>query len=226
MQKKGNIIEYKGFGAVSYVKSSRARNISIRLSDSGKVRVTVPPFVSEKRAEKFLMSKHDWILSRLKRLEKESAGAVPVREGEVVLVRSKPFKIELKQNEPEAEDALWRILLREARNYLPYRVENLAAEHGFVYSGVRIRKMKSRWGSCTHKKGINLNSWLMMLPDHLSDYVILHELVHTRYPHHGPEFWIALDAVTDGKSKELRKELRGRKISLVYPENQFSSQGD
>jgi predicted metal-dependent hydrolase len=226
MQKKGNIVEYSGIGAVSYVRNSRARNISIRLSDSGEVRVTIPPYVSRKRAEKFLISKHGWILSRLKRLEKESAGAVPVREGVVVLVRRKPVKIELKGREPEAEDALWRILLEEARNYLPGRVEKLAAAHGFVYSGVRIRKMKSRWGSCNHKKGINLNSWLMMLPDHLSDYVILHELVHTRYPHHGPEFWNALDAVTDGKSKELRKGLRNRKISLIYPENQFSSQGD
>jgi predicted metal-dependent hydrolase len=61
----------------------------------------------------------------------------------------------------------------------------------------------------------------MLLPDHLSDYVILHELVHTREGNHGPDFWKALDMVTGGKSKILRKELRGRRIMSIYPENQL-----
>jgi len=226
MQKKRNIVEYSGIGAVNYIRSSRARNISIRLSDSGQVRVTVPPYVSEKRAERFLMSKYGWIISRQNIMRREAAGAVPAKEGEIVRVRSKQVRIELRNGDTGAEEALWRILLREAKEYLPNRVDLLASEHGFIYSGVRIRKMKSRWGSCTHKKGINLNSWLMMLPDHLSDYVILHELVHTRHPHHGPEFWLALDRVTDGKSKALKKELRRRKITLIYPENQLGSQGN
>ena len=77
--------------------------------------------------------------------------------------------------------------------------------------------MKSRWGSCTVKNGINLNSWLLMLPDYLSDYVILHELAHTRYRDHGPRFWEYLDVLTEGRSKELRKELRAQQIMLIDP---------
>ena len=86
--------------------------------------------------------------------------------------------------------------------------------------------MRSRWGSCNHKRGINLNSWLVMLPDQLSDYVILHELVHTRFPHHGPGFWEALDSITGGQSKALRKALRMRRIMSIDPENQLSGKGD
>jgi predicted metal-dependent hydrolase len=72
--------------------------------------------------------------------------------------------------------------------------------------------MKSRWGSCTAKNSINLNSWLMMLPEHLSDYIILHELVHTRHRNHSQDFWNTLDQHLQGRSRELRKELRRYRI--------------
>jgi predicted metal-dependent hydrolase len=72
--------------------------------------------------------------------------------------------------------------------------------------------MKTRWGSCTAGKGINLNSWLVMLPEYLSDYVILHELVHTKIPDHSSRFWEELDGITGGQSKKYRKELRSQQI--------------
>ncbi len=226
MHKKENIVEYSGIGAVRFTKNRRARNISIRVNETGRVSVTTPYYVSRKQAERFLLSKRDWILLKLRTLKEETDGARTVKDGDVLLVRGRAVKVQSRNGESSAEEALWRLLREEARNYLPRRVSRLAEEGGFEYSGIRIRKMTSRWGSCTHKKGINLNSWLMMLPDHLSDYVILHELVHTVHPNHGPEFWNALDRMTAGRSKELRKELRTRKIMLVYPENQFSGEGD
>ena len=226
MYKNENIVEYSGIGVVRYVKNRRARNISIRVNEMGEVRVTMPSYVSRRRAERFLMEKKEWVLSRLATLREEAAGAQPVKEGTKLLIRGKVVRIELKNGEQLAEEALWRILLHEARHYLPHRVETLSALHGLDYTGIRIRKMKSRWGSCTPKRSINLNSWLIMLPDHLSDYVILHELVHTRHPNHGPEFWAALDRVTGGESKALRKELRRRRIMLIYPENQLGGEGD
>ena len=226
MHKIENIVEYRGIGAVRYVKNSRAKNISIRINVSGEVRVTVPRYVSRRRAELFLFSKKDWVLGKLAEITLENRGSGIPGAGETILVRHKPVRIELKRSDSGPEDALWRMLLVEARNYLPGRVQSLASLYGFTYSGIRIRKMRSRWGSCNHKRGINLNSWLMMLPDHLSDYVILHELVHTVHPHHGPDFWNALDEVTGGNSKKLRKELRGRRIMSIYPENQLSRKGD
>lgn len=225
-QKNENIVEYRGIGAVRYVKNNRARNISIRIQPSGDIRVTIPRYVSRKRAEMFLFSKEEWILRKLAAISSEDSGSRIPSAGETILIREKPVKIELTDGDSGPEDTLWRLLLEEAKRYLPERVQHLASLYGFTFSRVRIRRMRSRWGSCNHHQGINLNSWLMMLPDHLSDYVILHELVHTRYPHHGPEFWKALDEVTEGNSKRLRKELRGRKIMSIYPENQFGSKGD
>jgi predicted metal-dependent hydrolase len=226
MHKNENIVEYRSIGAVRYIQNRRARNLSIRINHTGEVRVTIPRFMSRRRAEEFLLSKQDWIISKVSVMKQENALVRLPEAGDLLLVRGKPVRIEIRNGEEGAEDALWRILLEEARDYLPGRVEELSLMSGYRYSGLKIRKMKSRWGSCTQRKSINLNSWLMMLPDHLSDYVILHELVHTRYAHHGHDFWIALDEVTGGRAKELRKELRSRRILSVYPENQLGCKGD
>ena len=121
----------------------------------------------------------------------------------------------LKGEQDSIEEAIWRILRKEAGDYLPGRVEELARKYGLDFSHVKVRRMKSRWGSCTPKNGINLNSWLVMLPDYLSDYVILHELAHTRHRDHGPGFWLYLDSLTGGRSKSLRKELRDQQIMSI-----------
>ena len=133
-------------------------------------------------------------------------------------VRGRSIPIELKNGDGSLEEAIWRILLQEAREYLPGRAEALAKLHGFSISGVKVRRMKTRWGSCTPKNSINLNSWLMMLPEYLSDYVILHELVHTRIPDHSSRFWEELDGITGGMSKRYRKELRSRQIMCFPPD--------
>jgi hypothetical protein len=95
--------------------------------------------------------------------------------------------------------ALWKGVIAacrtEAKAYLPNRVAALAKVHGFHCSGVALKNLRSRWGSCSSRGNINLNLRLMQLPDPLIDYVILHELVHTRIRHHGPEFWDALESI-------------------------------
>ncbi len=138
-------------------------------------------------------------------------------QGGVLVVRGKQITVNLKNGQDTVEEAIWRILLKEAAAYLPSRLTELAHEHGLSFSGVKVRRMKSRWGSCTARNGINLNSWLIMLPDHLSDYVILHELAHTLHHDHGQRFWVYLDRLTAGKSKLLRKELRNHQILSINP---------
>jgi predicted metal-dependent hydrolase len=142
----------------------------------------------------------------------------------LLLVRGKQHTVRLKGDQDNLEEAIWRILLKEGRDYLPLRVRELALEHGLSFSGVKVRRMKSRWGSCTPKNGINLNSWLLMLPDHLSDYVILHELAHTRHRDHGPRFWAYLDVLTGGRSKQLRKALREHPIMSINTKQDFGSE--
>lgn len=98
---------------------------------------------------------------------------------------------------------------RCAKLVLPPRLFVLAKQHGFSYKGVKINSSSSRWGSCSAQGNINLSYYLVLLPPHLVDYVLLHELVHTREMNHGERFWALLDKVVTGKAQALRIELRG-----------------
>ena len=76
------------------------------------------------------------------------------------------------------------------------RLYHLAKEHGFTCNNVSIREQRTRWGSCSHKNNISLNLKLVLLPKELIDYVMLHELVHTRIHNHSKKFWAELDRYT------------------------------
>lgn len=219
MQKSQIISHYQGVGQVSFVRSRRARKLSVRINQRGEVRVSIPRLVSQKQAERFLLSKQEWVRKHLDALKiKDCRDSIP-QEGGTIQIRGKDFPVELVQGESDPETAIWRLLQKEALYYLPGRVRKLSELHGYPVNGVKIRKMKTRWGSCTARKSINLNSWLVMLPEHLSDYVILHELVHTRIPDHSVRFWEELDRLTGGGSKKYRKELRSHQI-MCFPEAQ------
>lgn len=218
MQKTQNIVYYAGLGEVSYVRSQRARRLSIRINQRGEVRVSMPRRVSQKQAERFLLSKQEWARKHLHALKSRNCKSSLPPEGGNIEVRGRVHRIDLSSGENEVEEAIWRLLRKEAMDYLPGRVRDLASRHGYEIQSIRIRKMLTRWGSCSAGKNINLNSWLVMLPDYLSDYVILHELVHTRVPDHSKRFWEELDKLTGGQSKKYRKELKSRQIMCFAEE--------
>jgi predicted metal-dependent hydrolase len=104
---------------------------------------------------------------------------------------------------PEAERA-------QIRQKLVGRLTSLADKHGFSFNRVFIRNQRTRWGSCSHQGNISLNARIARLPGELMDYVILHELTHTRQPNHRPAFWAELDKVIGdgvGDAKALAKRL-------------------
>lgn len=105
-------------------------------------------------------------------------------------------------------------LRRNAKVVLPPRLQQLAAWHGLTYSSVKINSSCGRWGSCSARGSINLSFYLLLLPRHLIDYVLLHELAHTREMNHGPRFWALLDKMTDGRALALRQELRQFRTGL------------
>jgi predicted metal-dependent hydrolase len=216
VRKTQNIANYSGIGEVLYTRNPRAKNLSIRINQQGEVRVTIPRLVSWSRAETFFLSRQNWVVKKLEEMNSKACRDFPPSQGETLRIRGSDFPIELQKGDSGSEDAMWRILKQEALEYLPQRVAVLAKAHGYKITGLKIRKMKTRWGSCTSRKSINLNSWLMMIPDKLSDYVILHELAHTRFPDHSRLFWEELDRTTEGLSRVYRKELRDHKM-MCFP---------
>ncbi len=105
----------------------------------------------------------------------------------------------------KAVESVWRW---EAQTMLPSMVERIAAATGLSYGAVTVRNSKSRWGSCSGKNDISLSLHLMRLPDHLVEYVILHELCHTVHKNHSPRFHALVDRHLGGCEAALRKEMR------------------
>lgn len=119
-----------------------------------------------------------------------------------------PPHTDFSQKQTWLTKVIIEILRKHAKSILPERLRTLAALHGFNYSGVRINSARTRWGSCSSKRNINLSLFLMILPSELSDYVLLHELCHTKEMNHGTRFWALMDKVTNHRSGELRNKLR------------------
>lgn len=96
---------------------------------------------------------------------------------------------------------------RNAKKHLIQRLDYLADKYGFTYNRIFIKNQRTRWGSCSSKDNISLNMKLVRLPLEMQDYVILHELVHTKHKNHSKKFWQAMDKLV-GDSKQLRKQMR------------------
>lgn len=171
-------------GEVIVACSRRSRRIVIRVVSSDGVRLSFPPHTSQKRAWEFLLSRKEWILkTQASFASRVSLASISEQEIEQLRV--------------------------EAKATLPPRVEELAQRYGFQYGKVTIRATKSKWGSCSAKCDISLSLFLMKLPQHLRDYIIIHELSHTRHHNHSAAFHALVDKILEGRERALHKELKG-----------------
>jgi predicted metal-dependent hydrolase len=168
-------------GPVLFVKSRRARRLSISVRASRGVRVAVPRHVPFEEARRVSLGKLAWIRRTQARLEQARTRC------------------------REALEAAARLDRREARASLAHRLEALAREHGFSPGRLSVRSQGTLWGSASRTGRIQLNARLAVLPADLADYVILHELVHTRVRGHGPAFWTELERrMPDARRRQAR----------------------
>lgn len=184
---KSNVITIDGLGPVLFTTSLRAKYLSITIKPDQTVKVTIPKRVSLTTAKKFLQSKIPWAKKHLNRLQK------------------------LQQN--YAQTPLPPINKSKAKTVLTTRLNSLAQRYGFKYNKIFIRNQKTRWGTCSSKNNISLNMDLVRLPKELQDYVILHELVHTKHKNHSKKFWAQMDKFV-GDAKRLRKRMREYRLGV------------
>ena len=234
------ILEIKDIGFVHLYKNKNAKNLKIILKPNKPPRVTVPFRMSFKTAEDFLHSKILWIKENLEKI-KQIENKKPVfdentefkTEYHILNIKRHSldsFKYKIKDGLPEfycpvtcdiknplvqkaISQAIIETLRFEAKNYIPEKVKELSQKHNLSCKKVFIKNLKSRWGSCSAKNNINLNLHLMRLPEKFIDYVILHELAHTKEKNHGQGFWNLLSSLVLD-ARELNKELKKYSVNF------------
>ena len=193
----------------------RARRYVLRVRPDGTVRVTVPRGGSRAEAIRFLEKHAAWIQRERSRL-RSSQGPSRWTDGSTILLCGERVTIRVDHGGPDLRvccgdrsvripddaadlrpyiEADFRALAREE---LPPRLCALAALHGLTVAGVSVRNQKSRWGSCSPSGRIALNFRLVQMPREVSDYVLLHELMHLKQQNHSRRFWRLVEAACPG----------------------------
>jgi len=178
------LVEHPEVGTIKYIGNNRAKRIIVSIKPEH-VRVVIPKRQSFKNAQKFVESRLDWIKTNRQSMD---------------------LQLEKKNKLPEIDRKV-------ARKILCRRIGELAQLHNFVYNRVSIRKQKTRWGSCSSKNNINLNANLLHLPSELMDYVLLHELVHTRVKDHSKDFWDELNTIVPN-ARQVDRRLKDYQYCL------------
>ncbi|MDR1585794.1 MAG: M48 family metallopeptidase [Prevotellaceae bacterium] len=222
-------------GKIDFIVNARARRIKVRILPEA-LSVTLPVRSNEAEAMAFINSVRQKLIVRQTeiRRKKERNGVIISEEKPLETLT---FRVEIRRrkrenvfftlkdgvliievplesdcSESRMQAAFWNgigyFLRKEAKKILPQQVAFLAGKHNFSFSSVKIQSSKSRWGSCSSRKTINLSFYLLLLPQHLIDYVILHELCHTKEMNHSAKFWEWMDRVTGNKAQELNNELK------------------
>lgn len=125
-----------------------------------------------------------------------------------------PFDSNPRQLEHTIQQGAIAALRTQAKAHLPRRIEFLADQHKLEYTKLRFSSASTRWGSCSGRGTISLTIWLMQLPSELIDYVLIHELCHTKQMNHSPMFW-QLVAEKCPDYLQYRRELKRYKPALT-----------
>lgn len=192
MVMKKKKVQISGIGEVLLEQSSRAKHMNLSIRPFRGVRVAVPKGISFEAAESFVRSKSQWVLKHLPKLK----------------------AIEHEAARRQNDSASSHIDRKVGRQILVQRLNELSVKHQLPYNRVFVKNQKTRWGSCSNKKNINLNINLVTLPEELMDYAIMHELVHTKVLNHSTQFWDLLEKLMKN-AKTLDRELGKYSLSLL-----------
>lgn len=164
---------------------SKRKTLAIEITRDARILVRAPYRMKNIEIQRFVKEKREWIEKNL-RLMKEKQRNQPIE----------PFTIEeIKQ------------LAERAREKISQRVSYYAPVVGVTYGRIAIKNQKTRWGSCSRKGNLNFNCLLMLAPEEVLDYVVVHELCHRKEMNHSKRFWNEVERVLPNY-KEQEKWLK------------------
>ena len=157
----------------------RRKSVGIRIEGTGEIIVRAPLRMPESEIRKVLESKRSWIEKTLQ-------------------------KIKARAQEPKLTEEELAALVKQAKKVIPPRVAERARQIGVTYGRIAIRKQKSLWGSCSAKGNLNFNCLLMLCPEDVLDYVIVHELCHRKELNHSVRFWTEVARILPDYKQPLK----------------------
>ena len=142
--------------------------MAISVNADGEVIVRAPLFTGDREIRRFAERHLGWIEQQKQKADRSS---------------------EQRANTPALTETELKALASEAKKYFHMRAAFYAEIIGVSYGRITIRHQKSKWGSCSSKGNLNFNCLLMLAPENVRDYVIVHELCHRKWMNHSPAFW-------------------------------------
>ena len=175
---------------------SQRKSIAIQLK-GGEIIVRAPIGVKKEIIVSLIREKEGWIRKNLEELENK--------------------RKQMKDMTPFTKEEIYE-LAEQALDVIPKKVKEYAARIGVTYGRITIRNQKSRWGSCSSKGNLNFNCLLMLFPEDVIDYVVIHELCHRKHMNHSKEFYQEIEHVFPEylKSRKWLKEQGGIYLSRAY----------
>lgn len=229
------VIQDEEFGKITIRRSARATQVRVRIGPDGTLRASLPLYapiflvkslLKSSRSELRLMfaqARPDETYSDGMRIGKSHTLIVRPSSTSLIKVSRHHQQIiaQLPNNQTlddtvvirAIRDAVISALRLEAKSYLPKRLAFLADKYSLAYENVRFSHASGRWGSCSSAGTISLNIALMKLPFELIDYVIIHELSHTRHMNHSQDFWELVGSI-DSLYRVHRRTLKLEKPSI------------
>lgn len=231
---------YPHIGSVEIVVNKRLKRINLNVQKTGVVRLSMPHIKYLPEAEKFLQQRTDWILKtkqtveqrlqkkpllsntenitpqhnlRFVEIESTKQLRAKISETEIIIFISPNTDRSTKQVQNFVQKVREQALLNMAHDFIPQRLQQLAVKHNFRYSQCKISRAKTRWGSCSHSDTINISCYIMQLPAHLIDFILLHELTHTIYKNHAKEFHAHLQLCLPKPENDYEQEIRQYSIA-------------
>lgn len=222
-----------GIGEVTIYKRRGTRRMNLRMAGAI-VKVSQPLWLPYAAGVQFAQSNRNWIeqqrvkrpvqlideamqvgKSRILRYEPDATLRTRITANELIIYLPAHLSINSPEVQKIAKTAIKRALKKEADAQLPERLAYCASKYGFSYTSVRCKSMRSRWGSCNNNQEITLNIFLMMAPWELIDYVLIHELAHTKHLHHGADFWDEVARIMPDY-KQRRKALKDVQNTIAH----------
>ena len=188
---------------IKIVRHARAKCLRLRV-DSTQIRLTAPVLCSKRKIQNFIDQAEEWLLKTWQQQTQNIQQETLPTELKLFNV-DQPLQIvyqtqkqsfifdevknQLLISDRQPQQYLKAFVITYAKQHLPLYLEEVSQESSLSFGKCTIRQPKTRWGSCSAKHDIMLNSGLVLFPEHVTRYVCVHELAHTRHFDHSPRFW-------------------------------------